>query len=186
MTFRKSGKSYEFSPDAYRKTAIADVVKSFEGDADRDGRAAVLAAANAKIKAAAEEAGIDTPATLTSVTIRFEDNSGLTPDTLGWFDTEGWDGFVEAQKDYCESDGDDQFPERTSEILLGFLNGIAFDQNGRRLDVSDGNTGIVKAEVGGTTGYFYTRHETSNGAEIWYKAVDPMSWYGVETRKAGK
>ena len=64
--------------------------------------------------------------------------------------------------------------------VLTFMKTMFMTQSFSRL-TSGPDTDWVEVATGddsyGKT-YFYTRHETENGFEIWYKAYDPIIWFG--------
>ena len=67
--------------------------------------------------------------------------------------------------------------------LEDYLMRHAYTQDGRPL--AGRRSGIdVYMSKGANLGYWYTEHETVNGFEIWYKAVDPFIWFG-EKKESG-
>lgn len=94
-----------------------------------------------------------------------------------------WDDFVFKWGDQLAAESDSVFEsEDSGREIENDLVGWAYTQTGDNLvkRVKDRDYVLVQGEK---PAYYYTDHSTSNGYEVWYKAIDPFSFFGVNGSK---
>lgn len=58
------------------------------------------------------------------------------------------------------------------------LGNVAFDQDMTPLEIQDPIRQVVISSDSGAPQTYYTRFKRENGYRVWYKAVDPIGWFG--------
>ena len=172
MTF-KSGNAYEFSTQNYIKGAKAEL-RRFSGQAVERLEKAIKEESNRKILEDAEYRDIRHPVLTDMVSIEFEDPVQPEEESIGDL------ADFELMCSSASSNESGRVGEDFQDNVLTFMETMFMTQSFSRL-ASGPDTDWVEVATGddsyGKT-YFYTRHETKNGFEIWYKAYDPIIWFG--------
>jgi len=166
------GAAYRFDADAYRKSVDGQFAALASGEYKAEDLAGLIEAAAAEKRAKDAEYRGAKPPRQPPVLVKALEREGLDWDAL-----EGrLDGFKNLGEAGLGTPEDP--PEDFQDLVIESLQGMSFDQRGRRLGPDDADW--VDVDAGGKYGRmrFYTKRERPNGVEVWYKALDPALWMG--------
>lgn len=82
-------------------------------------------------------------------------------------------------KNYLVSNPED-YNEYLENMFSNDIENTVYDQNLNKLDLSNIENVILVEECDKYgPQYFYTKNEFVNGYQLWYKALNPFLWYGI-------